>query len=157
LARYKYTEKEQRRLLAVNLSKQLVEGTFEYTLNSLIDEKLDLSVFDKKYKNDLTGAIAINPRIMLKIILYCCSLGIISSRKIARMCETNIVVKALAEDTGPHYTTISDLYPKWGRTGLLCAARKSKRTMAIILYCAQHRQMHHGKKEKNVGMRLKYR
>ena len=58
MARYKDTDREQGRLLAVNLSEQLVEGTFEYTLNGLIDEKLDLRVFDMKYKNDLTGATA---------------------------------------------------------------------------------------------------
>ena len=109
MARYKDTDREQGRLLAVNLSEQLVEGTFEYTLNGLIDEKLDLRVFDKKYKNDLTGATAINPRIMLKVILYCYSLGIISSRKIAKMCETYIVVKALAED----YTSILTNDPRW--------------------------------------------
>jgi len=114
MARYKDTDKEQGRFLAVNLSEQLVEGTFEYTLNGLIDDKLDLRVFDKKYKNDLTGATAINPRILLKVILYCYSLGIISSRKIAKMCETNVVVKALAEDTEPHYTTISDFISEMG-------------------------------------------
>ncbi|MCL2187106.1 MAG: transposase [Treponema sp.] len=44
----------------------------------------------------------------MKIILYCYSLGVISSRKIAKMCETNIVVKTLAEDTEPHHTKISN-------------------------------------------------
>jgi transposase len=90
------------------LSEQLVPGTFEHTLNKLIDKKLDLSIFDNKYNNDETGAAAIQPGILLKIILYCYSLGIISSRKIAKMCEDNMVVKALAEDTEPHYTTISN-------------------------------------------------
>ena len=67
--------------LTVNLSEQLLTGTFEWTLNNLIDKKLDLSIFDSKYNNDLTGATAIEPRILLKIILYCYSLGVISSRK----------------------------------------------------------------------------
>jgi hypothetical protein len=35
-------------------------------------------------------------------------MGVISSRKIAKMSEENMTVKALAEDTEPHYTTISD-------------------------------------------------
>jgi len=108
MAHYKQTEKGQGLFLTVDLSKQLIPGTYEYTLTRLIDNKLDLSIFDRKYDNDYTGAAAIEPRILLKIILYCYSLGIISSRKIAKMCENHMVVKALAEDLEPHYTTISN-------------------------------------------------
>jgi len=86
MAHYKETEKGQGLFLTVNLSEQILPGTYEHTLNRLIDEKLDLSVFDRKYNNEETGAAAIKPGIMLKIILYCYSLGIISSRKIAKMC-----------------------------------------------------------------------
>jgi transposase len=108
MARFKETEKGQGQFIVVYLSDQIVPGTFEYTLNRLFDEKIDLSIFNRKYNNDYTGATAINPRILLKIILYCYSIGIISSRKITKMCKTNMVVKALAEDTEPHFTTVSD-------------------------------------------------
>jgi transposase len=108
MAHYKTTEKDQGQFLPVQYSEQILPGTFEHTLRWLIDEKYDLSVFDLKYSNDFTGAAAIQPKILLKIILYCYHMGIISSRKIARACETNMVVKALAEGTEPHYTTISD-------------------------------------------------
>jgi transposase len=114
MARYKDTGKGQGLFLTVKLSEQLIEGTFEYTLKHLIDEKLNLNVFDDKYKNDLTGAPAIDPRILLKIILYCYSLGALSSRKIAKLCETHMIVKALAEDIEPHYTTISDFVSEMG-------------------------------------------
>ena len=108
MAHYKETEKGQGLFLTVNLLEQIVPGTYEYTLTRLIDNKMDLSIFDRKYKNDYTGAAAIEPRILLKIILYCYSMGIISSRKIGKMCKTNMIVKALAEDIEPHYTTISN-------------------------------------------------
>ena len=108
MARYKETEKGQGLFLAVNLTEQIIPGTFEHTLNKLIDEKLDLSIFDRKYYNDYTGATAINPKILLKIILYCYSMGVITSRKISKMCKNHMILKALAEDTEPHYTTISD-------------------------------------------------
>ena len=100
--------------LTVDLEEQIVPDTYEFTLMHLIDSSIDLSIFDKKYHNDATGAKAIEPRILLKIILYCYSLGIISSRKIAKMCATHMVVKALAEDTEPHYTTISDFVSSMG-------------------------------------------
>ena len=108
MAQYKNTEKGQGLFLTINLDEQLVLGTYEYTLTRLIDNKMDLSIFDSKYNNDYIGAAAIEPRILLKIILYCYSIGIISSRKIAKMCEYNMIVKALAEDLEPHYTTISN-------------------------------------------------
>jgi len=96
MVKYEKTEKGQGLFLTVNLSKQLLTGTFEWTLNNLIDKKRDLSIFYSNYNNDLTGATTIEPRILLKIILCCYSLGVISSRKITKMCETNIIVKALA-------------------------------------------------------------
>ena len=107
MARYKNTEKGQGLFLTVNLEEQIIPGTYEFTLKHLIENKLDLSIFDNKYTNDETGATAIEPRILLKIILFCYSMGVISSRKIAKLCETHMIVKALAEDTEPHYTTIS--------------------------------------------------
>jgi hypothetical protein len=43
----------------------------------------------------------------LKIILYCYSRGILSSRKIEYACKTNILIKALAEDSEPDHSTIA--------------------------------------------------
>ena len=114
MARYKDTAKGQGLFMTVDLEEQIVPDTYEFTLKHLIDDGIDLSIFDGKYNNDETGAKAIEPRILLKIILYCYSLGIISSRKIARLCETHIVVKALAEDIEPHYTTISNFVSGMG-------------------------------------------
>jgi transposase len=114
MARYIDTQKDQGLLLAVNLSDQIIPGTFEYTLSNLIDNKLDLSIVNRKYNNDYTGALAIEPRILLKIIIYCYKMGVISSRKIAKLCEKHLVVKALAEDIEPHYTTISNFVSGMG-------------------------------------------
>jgi transposase len=114
MAHYKTTEKDQGHFLPVHYSEQILPGTFEHTLRHLIDTKLDLGIFDGKYSNDLTGATAIEPGILLKIILYCYSMGIISSRKIAKMCETNMVVKSLAEGMEPHHTTISNFVSGMG-------------------------------------------
>ena len=74
MAHYKNSERGQGLFLTVNLNEQLVPGTYEHTLDRLIDKKIDLSIFDRKYNNDYTGAPAIEPRTLLKIILYCYSL-----------------------------------------------------------------------------------
>ena len=67
MAHYKETEREQGLFLTINLLEQLIPGTYEYTLTRLIDKGLDLSIFDRKYNNDYTGAAAIEPRLLLKI------------------------------------------------------------------------------------------
>jgi hypothetical protein len=68
MAKYKetYAERGQGLLLDVNLKKQLLPGTFEYMLNELIGGKIDISVFDKNYKNDETGTKAIPPSALIK-------------------------------------------------------------------------------------------
>ena len=108
MARYKEYSYSQGKFIPIHFSKQILPGTFEYTLNYLIDNELDLSIFDKKYKNDDTGAPAYDPAILLKIVLYGYSKGIISSRKIAQCCHENIIFMALSADTRPHFTTIAE-------------------------------------------------
>ena len=108
MAKYKDYSYDQGVFLPVYFDRQILPGTFEYTLNHLIDNEIDLSVFDKRYKNDETGAPAYDPRILLKIILFAYSRGITSSRKIAQCCEENIIFMALSAHTRPHFTTIAD-------------------------------------------------
>ena len=106
MARFKETEKDQGMFLTVNLYEQLLPGTFEWTIDYLID-KADMSLFEKKYNNDAKGAAAYPPRILLKIILYCYSNGIITSRCIENACKVNIIAKALAENNEPDHSTIA--------------------------------------------------
>lgn len=92
----------------IHLSHQIQEGTFEFTLSNLVDNVFDLSFLDARYNNDETGAPAYDPRILLKIVLFAYSRGIIHSRKIAKACVENMVFRALSADTKPHFTTIAD-------------------------------------------------
>jgi len=108
LARYKPYNYNQGKLIPISFDKQILPGTFEYTLNYLIDNELDLSMFDDRYCNDDNGAPAYDPSILLKIILYAYSRGITSSRKIEQCCKENIIFMALSCDTSPHFTTIAD-------------------------------------------------
>ena len=108
MARYKDYDYRQGKFIPISFDKQILPGTFEYTLNYLIDNELDLSVFDDRYRNDDTGAPAYDPAILLKIILYAYSRGITSSRKIEQCCRENIIFMALSCDTYPHFTTIAD-------------------------------------------------
>jgi transposase len=108
MARYKEYDYSQGKFIPIHFDKQIIPGTFEHTLHYLIDNEIDLSIFDLRYSNHDMGAPAYDPAILLKIILYAYSRGITSSRKIARCCEENIVFMALSADTRPHFTTIAD-------------------------------------------------
>lgn len=108
MARYKGYDYNQGKFIPIHFDKQIMPGTFEHTLHYLIDNEIDLSIFDLRYQNDETGAPAYDPAILLKIILYAYSKGITSSRKIAKCCEENVVFMALSADTKPHFTTIAE-------------------------------------------------
>lgn len=107
MARFKDYSYDQGKFIPVFFDKQILPGTFEYTLSYLIDHEVDISIFETRYRNDETGAPAYDPAILLKIILYAYSRGIVSSRKIAQCCEENIIFMALSADTRPHFTTIA--------------------------------------------------
>ncbi|MDC7219129.1 MAG: transposase [Spirochaetales bacterium] len=108
MARYKEYSYEQIQMLPVSFEKQILPGSFEYTLSHLIDDQIDMSLFDDHYNNDDTGAPAYDPAILLKVVLFAYSRGINSSRKIEKLCEENIICMALSADTRPHFTTIAD-------------------------------------------------
>jgi hypothetical protein len=57
MARFKYANPSQGLLLDVQLKDQLLPGTFEWTLDYLVD-RADLSLFEQKYHNDENGAPA---------------------------------------------------------------------------------------------------
>ena len=77
----------QNLMIPVNLSEQLVPGTFEYTLNYLVDHEMDVSIFYDHYRNDDNGRPAYDPAMLLKVVLFAYSRGITSSRQIARACR----------------------------------------------------------------------
>lgn len=106
MARYKTIDTSPR-FIAVDLERQLLPGTFEHALNHLIDHELDLSDFDARYRNDLTGAAAYPPAMLLKVVLFAYSQGIVSSRGIERACREQITFIALSGDSAPHFTTLA--------------------------------------------------
>src|SRR5438094_118590 len=109
MARFKPYSYDQLKLVPVSFERQILPGTFEATLSRLIDEEIDLSVFEARYRNDEVGAPAYDPAILLKVILAAYARGMTSSREIARLCRENVLFMALAADSAPHFTTIADV------------------------------------------------
>lgn len=86
MAKYKPYNFDQLVMIPISLEDQLEPGTVEYTINELVEKNIDLSVFEGRYQNNDTGATAINPKVLLKVILFAYSRGMISSRQIERAC-----------------------------------------------------------------------
>lgn len=99
---------DQSAMVVLNFLDQLELDRFALTLHHLIDNRIDLSAFYEKYKNDGGGRTAYDPAILLKIVLFAYSKGIQSSRDIQWQCEHNIIFKALSCDSVPHWTSIAN-------------------------------------------------
>ena len=112
MANYKPDLSCQNKFIPINFSQQILPGTFEYALSHIVDNKLDLTRFDTWYHNDARGAAAYPPSVMLKIILFSYSRGLISSRRIAQACATNITLMSLSGDVQPHFTSIATFVSK---------------------------------------------
>ena len=107
MAKYKRYDYSQKLLLPVSLEEQLVPGTLEFAIHTLVETRLDMSVFDKNYQNDETGRSAYNPKVLLKIVLLAYSRGLISSRQIERACCENVIFMAMSCNQRPDHSTIA--------------------------------------------------
>src|SRR5512139_264399 len=107
MAKFKPLNENQLVMLPISLQDQLIPGTLEHTLSQLVEKHIDLSVFDARYNNDETGATAIHPKILLKVILLAYARGMISSRQIERACQENIIFIALSYGYAPDHSTIA--------------------------------------------------
>ena len=82
-------------------------GTLEFVIHALVENRMDMSVFDERYNNDQTGRYAYDPKILLKVILLGYSRGLNSSRPIERACKENVTFMALTCGTQPDHSTIA--------------------------------------------------
>ncbi len=82
-------------------------GTLEFAIHTLVEKRMDMSIFDDKYNNDETGRKAYDPKVLLKVVLLAYSRGIMSSRKIERICRENVTFIALTCEQYPDHSTIA--------------------------------------------------
>jgi transposase len=80
MGRFKRYNYAQGVFIPVFLEEQLMPGTLEYAIHSLVEKHIDISVFENRYSNDGTGRLAYDPKILLKVVLLGYSRGLISSR-----------------------------------------------------------------------------
>jgi transposase len=107
MAKYKPYNFSQTEMIPVSLEDQLMEGTLELAIHTLVEGKMGVSRFDERYKNDETGCKAYDPKILLKIILLGYARGVNTSRKLERACRENVVFMALSCGQRPDHSTIA--------------------------------------------------
>jgi transposase len=78
MAKYKRYDYSQSVLIPVSLEEQLVPGTLEFAIHTLVENRMDMSVFDDNYQNDETGRSAYDPKVLLKVVLLAYSRGLTS-------------------------------------------------------------------------------
>ena len=66
MAKYKSYNYSQTVMLPVSLENQLMPGTIEFAIHTLVEERMDVSRFDERYSNDETGCKAYDPKIVIK-------------------------------------------------------------------------------------------
>jgi transposase len=107
MAKYKRYDYKQSLMIPVSLEEQLVPGTLEFAIHTLVERRMDMSVFDDNYQNDETGRSAYDPKILLKVVLLGYSRGLTSSRQIERACCENVLFMAMSCNQRPDHSTIA--------------------------------------------------
>jgi len=119
-------------MVPLSLEEQLVPGTLEYAIHHIVEERLDLSIFDSRYCNDETGRKAISPKVLLKIVLFGYSRGLLSSRSLEKACCENIIFMALSCGQKPDHSTFAafvssldkEIGPLFTKVLLICEEEK---------------------------------
>lgn len=114
MPRYKPYDYDQLMMVPVSLEEQLIPGTLEYAIHQLMEERIDTSMFDEKYRNEETGRTAYDPKMLLKIVLFAYSRGILHSRPIERACKENVTFMALACGQKPDHSTVAAFVSSMG-------------------------------------------
>jgi transposase len=131
MARYKVYDYEQTMLVAVSLAEQLEPGTLEHTIHYVVEERLDLSGFDREHGNDETGRPGYDPRVLLKVVLLGYARGMLSSRRLEAACRQNILFMALACGQRPDHSTIAEFVSGMGEE------RISSLFSQVLLVCEE--------------------
>ena len=55
MAKYRPYDYSQRVMIPVSLEDQLIPGTLEFAIHTLVEDRMDISVFEDRYNDDETG------------------------------------------------------------------------------------------------------
>ena len=104
--RFRSYDQSQSFLLPPSLDDWLPDGHTARFVSEVVDDMLNLDAVYASYVNT-TGAPPLDPRMMLKLIVYSYSIGVTSSLEIERRCQTDVAFRWLSANTAPDYRSLS--------------------------------------------------
>jgi transposase len=93
-------------LLPPSLSDWLAEDHLAWFVIDAV-KQLDLSQFLASYRDDGWGRAAHHPEMMVTLLVYAYSTGVMSSRRIERACQSDVAFRVITANVQPDHTTIA--------------------------------------------------
>ncbi|MEM8954532.1 MAG: transposase [Verrucomicrobiota bacterium] len=134
MARFRPDQRAQGLFVEVDLAEQLRPGTLEYAIDRLIDDRVSPDWFGDLYENDHAGRRALDPRALLKVILFGYARGETSSRALEWACKKNLVFMALSGGEQPDHSTFAAFVTK-------LSSKKIEQLFAEILVACHEEEL----------------
>jgi transposase len=99
-------DREQSFLMPPSLRDWLPEGHLAWFILDVVAQ-MDLCAFLGKYRADGWGAKAFQPDMMVSLLLYAYCVGERSSRRVERLCETDVAFRIVSANRKPDHATIA--------------------------------------------------
>jgi transposase len=107
MPRFKPYDCRQSLFVPLVLEDQLSPGTLEHAIDHLIEERIAEEWFEELYRNEETGRPAYSPKLLLKVLLFGYSRGMLGSRPLEQACRENVTFMALSCGVKPDHSTIA--------------------------------------------------
>ena len=99
-------DREQELLLPPSLREWLPEDHLAWLVLEAVGE-LDLSAFYRAYRDDGHGRAALDPAMMVALLLYAYAIGVRSSRAIERRCREDVAFRVITANRAPDHATVA--------------------------------------------------
>src|SRR5215212_1783293 len=99
-------DREQELLLPPSLRDWLPDDHLAWLVLEAVGE-LDLSAFYRAYRDDGHGRAALEPAMMVALLVYAYAIGVRSSRAIERRCREDIAFRVITANHAPDHATIA--------------------------------------------------
>jgi transposase len=99
-------DRDQMLLLPPSLSEWLAEDHLAWFVIDAV-KQLDLAGFYASYRDDGWGRAAHHPEMMVTLLVYAYSTGVMSSRRIELGCQSDVAFRVITANVQPDHTTIA--------------------------------------------------
>src|SRR5918996_1785746 len=98
--------RDQPFLMPPDMKEWLPKSHLAWFILEAVD-RMDLSAFYSRYRDDGWGRAAFDPKMMVALLLYAYAVGVRSSRAIERRCLEDVAFRVIAAGHGPDHATIA--------------------------------------------------